>query len=230
MIANFTRQLDQLRILATWSRGLLIGYIASSALLLVLAIVRFMETNSPEILVERPGEAAARAARLAIGLSATSALWLLTVLASIVMIAMWIYRANQNLRTLGFTGLNYSPAWATGSFFVPVANLIVPFRAMRELCNRSFGESEYQAYETVPDVSSWWSCFVAGNLLQGLFLFFRVISLLTPFFFTAPPMANLLLGLFASLLLMASAFFLYRIIDAVTAAQQSVTGIDVTFR
>ena len=55
------------------------------------------------------------------------------------------------------------------------------------------------------------------------------IEFLTPIYFTTPPIANGMLGVFSSLLLAGSAFFLFRIIGAVTKAQMSVTGIEETF-
>lgn len=76
-------------------------------------------------------------------------------LGSVIPILMWVYTAHANLRRAGITGLNYSPGWATFSFFVPVANLFVPFTAMRELANRSAGEPEEFAASTVDEVFSW---------------------------------------------------------------------------
>ena len=52
---------------------------------------------------------------------------------SIVLVAMWIHRAHANLREAGVDGLEFTPGWAVGWFFVPIAQLFKPFQAMREL-------------------------------------------------------------------------------------------------
>ncbi len=57
-----------------------------------------------------------------------------------VPILMWVYRAHANLRESGMEELRHSPGWAVGSYFIPIANLFVPFSAMRALHNRSNGE------------------------------------------------------------------------------------------
>jgi hypothetical protein len=155
--------------------------------------------------------------------------WMLVALLSALVVSLWIYRAHANLRTIGLDELHYSPGWAVGSFFVPLANLMVPFRAMRELYNRSFGEEAHFASTSVGDVTSWWSSFLVGALIQAFLVMIALIDALTPIFFTTPPIANGLLALFAVLLLGGSAFFLFRIIGAVTAAQNSVTGVGETF-
>src|SRR5688572_6359973 len=45
---------------------------------------------------------------------------------------MWVYRTYRNLPALGAEGLNYSPGWAVGYYFIPVLNLFRPFQVMRE--------------------------------------------------------------------------------------------------
>src|SRR5688500_15420075 len=88
-----------------------------------------------------------------------------------VPIAIWIYRAHANLREAGLDELKYSPGWSVGSYFVPLANLVIPLRAMRELHNRSHGEDSWQAHAPVADVSSWWSCHLAAVLVLAVATF-----------------------------------------------------------
>jgi hypothetical protein len=44
----------------------------------------------------------------------------------------WTYIVHDNKRRLGAQGLCFTPGWALGWFFVPVANLWKPYQAMRE--------------------------------------------------------------------------------------------------
>src|ERR1700754_3506800 len=52
---------------------------------------------------------------------------------TIIVFAVWIHRANRNARALGAVGMRFSPGWAVGWFFVPIANLWKPYQAMKEI-------------------------------------------------------------------------------------------------
>lgn len=60
-------------------------------------------------------------------------------IATVVFFLMWVYRARENLTAFGVgkRQLQYSSGWAVGSFFVPFVNLVVPYRAMKELWQKS---------------------------------------------------------------------------------------------
>jgi hypothetical protein len=146
-----------------------------------------------------------------------------------IALMLWLHRARANLADFGLTDLTYSPGWTVGSFFVPVANLAVPFRSMRELYNRSHGEDVYQSLATVPDVSSWWTSFVTGATIQLALLLMSLVGILTNAYFTTPPLANAAMNMLGIFLLGLSAFFLFRIVGAVTRAQHSSTAISETF-
>lgn len=156
---------------------------------------------------------------LAIGLAslANNAFSLL----STIPILLWIYTAHANLRAAGVTGLRRSPAWATFSFFVPIANLFVPFLAMRELANRSAGEPEEFAESTVDDVSSWWSCFVVAVVIGTIIGITMVIDALPGVFVTTPLWAIMGLTMFGQLIYAAAAFFIIKVMRLVTANQES---------
>ena len=94
---------------------------------------------------------------------------------SVVIVALWIYRAHANLRDAGMDGLEYTPGWAVGWYFVPLANLIMPFQAMRELWNASRGE-EYQFAGVAPyEVKVWWAAWIGGGILSTVGT--RILSL-----------------------------------------------------
>src|SRR5688572_27392345 len=103
---------------------------------------------------------------LALTLGATNVLVGLFLLVATVPVIGWIYRAHANLHEAGLDELRYSPRWSVGSFFVPLVNLVVPFRAMRELHNRSHGEGPWQAATPVGDVTSWWACLLAATAVS----------------------------------------------------------------
>ena len=67
-------------------------------------------------------------------------------------------RSRQLARCRRLTELEFTPGWTVGRYFVPFANLLMPFQAMRELQNAQpwRGQHVWQAQAPVGDVSSWW--------------------------------------------------------------------------
>jgi hypothetical protein len=90
---------------------------------------------------------------------------------------LWQYRAHANLASLALGKLRFRPLLAVGTWFVPVANLVLPLVAMRELWRASdpFPEGLYRRKRwTNPLLWIWWAGFLAGlafvarGLLLGL--------------------------------------------------------------
>jgi len=79
-----------------------------------------------------------------------------------VVFLMWFHRVYRNLPALGASGLNYSPRWAVGGFFVPFLSLVRPFQVMREIWQASRATSDprsstgWQAVPTPPLLGFWW--------------------------------------------------------------------------
>jgi len=148
---------------------------------------------------------------------------------SVIAVLVWVYMANNNLHHAGLTGLNYSPAWATFSFLIPVVNLIVPARALRELANRSAGEPEELADAEVDVVMSWSGCWI-GSFVVGLFLgYTAIVTLLPGIWITTPFWATQGLIVLANILTAASAYFLIQVVKLVTSSQRDFTNMASTF-
>lgn len=171
-------------------------------------------------------------------LMSTTALGVLLIpafLLSVVPILIWIYRAHSNLRREKLDGLQFVPGWVIASYFIPLVNLVIPFLAMRELYNRSMGEPAEFANISAGDVTSWWSCHVAAVfvymivMLTGMVDALRLVGISLGFIFTTPFWANMILTVFAMLLLAGSGWFLQKIIASVTEAQQMGVNVEATF-
>jgi len=134
---------------------------------------------------------------------------------SYIAVGMWIYRAHANLTDAGFTGLEFSPGWSVGWFFIPFANLVKPFQAMRELWNASHGEEGGYSAPASRELVLWWSCWISGSILDG------VSSQLTRYGTEPSSALGGILGALAAIALAAAAFFLIPIIKQVTEAQRS---------
>ena len=159
---------------------------------------------------------------LAVVLIGSNVLLGLFFAAAAVPIVGWIYRAHANLTRAGVSELTYTPVWAVGSFFVPLVNLVVPFRAMRELHNRSHGEGPWQAHSPVSDVTSWWSCLIAAAVVSTVAGLVALLATIPNLYVVQPPGVNTALVLFSLVLEAGSGFFLFRTIGAVTAAQRQM--------
>lgn len=215
--AGFDARMASLRVRSVVARVFVAGFLLLDLLLALftaLLLYREVTTKISFFLVALPGYI------LFLGLA---------LLASGMAVMVWVHRAHANLSAEALDELNFAPGWAATSFLVPVANLIVPFQAMRELWNRSHGEPAHFARVSVETVSSWWSCWVAGVLILSVLSVIASIDRLTPFHIMTPPGVNSFFLLLALLLLGAAGWFLWQIITAITRAQQTVTHVGGTF-
>lgn len=73
-----------------------------------------------------------------------------------IVVLRWIHRANVNARALGARDLAASPGMSVGWFFVPIANLWMPFQAMRQLWKASAKPGDREAADTSALLGWWW--------------------------------------------------------------------------
>jgi Domain of unknown function (DUF4328) len=88
------------------------------------------------------------------------------IVATIIVFAMWIYRANYNTRQLGATGMEYTPGWSVGWFFVPIANLFKPYLAMKEIWQASAAPANWKDQPRGEILPWWWGVFLFNNFLN----------------------------------------------------------------
>ena len=161
-------------------------------------------------------------------IGAATALFLVSILGVMICSLLWIHRAHSNLREQNID-ISYSPGWAVGSYFVPFANLLVPFRAMRELYNRSHGEIPEHAHSTVEDVTAWWMSYIIGlSITTGLALKTAIVDL-TNIVFLTPVWMEFTINAFGSITLVAAVFALIKLVTAITDAQSSMSYVGQAF-
>jgi hypothetical protein len=91
-----------------------------------------------------------------------------------VMWLLWQFRAQANVRALGAQGLRFRPALSAATWLVPVANLVFPFFAVRELHRASDPDSgplDWRRRRTFPLLWVWWLALLSALLL--LFIAYR---------------------------------------------------------
>ncbi len=104
-----------------------------------------------------------------IGLGAI--LEILLRVAVMVLFLIWEYRSFNNLSALKARNLEFSPGWAVGWWFIPFANLVKPFQAIRELWNESdpdFDEETsflHTSAGTPEIIGFWWASFLISGFI-----------------------------------------------------------------
>jgi hypothetical protein len=88
------------------------------------------------------------------------------IVAGIVVFAMWIYRANYNARQLGAAGMEFTPGWSVGWYFIPIANLWKPYQAMKEIWKASAAPGHWQDHPHGEILQWWWGLFLLSNFLN----------------------------------------------------------------
>jgi hypothetical protein len=90
---------------------------------------------------------------------------------TIVAWLVWQHRGQRNLSRLGVRHLAFTPAWAVGWWFVPIANLWKPFQSVRELWRVSktgVDDALWAGERTWPVIGWWWGVWLASNLTLRL--------------------------------------------------------------
>ncbi len=85
-----------------------------------------------------------------------------------ILVLIWLYRANARARALGAEDMMVSPGWAVGWFFVPLANLVMPYIAMRELWKASAHPRDWQLASAPLAIPLWWAFWLASGVAGGV--------------------------------------------------------------
>lgn len=91
----------------------------------------------------------------------------LVLLACVLLVGRWIYRASTNAHSVS-TNLSITPGWAIGAYFVPLVNIVLPYHAMRETWEASHSAAAVEAGRETRLVHLWWFLWLITNLLSGV--------------------------------------------------------------
>lgn len=86
------------------------------------------------------------------------------MLVGAIVFLVWLYRAVGNARALGATDMMVTPGWAIGWYFVPLANLFMPYATMRELWKASARPRDWQLADAPVTIILWWIFWVLSNV------------------------------------------------------------------
>jgi hypothetical protein len=147
-----------------------------------------------------------------IGLAALA--YLAAFLVAAFLTLKWTYRVNLNASRLA-SGKTISPAWAVGWHFVPFANLVMPFRAMRETWQISHSPQGWRDMPTPSLLHWWWGLFLLVNILSTASTRLE----LTAYEDSGALMLSEELAIVSSLLAIPLVLVLRRIVERLTQAQ-----------
>ena len=102
----------------------------------------------------------------------------LVALATKVIFLMWMHQAAKNVRAFGQQGLEFTPGWCVGWWFIPIMSLWKPFAAMREIWKASdpdtVGQRAAIDWRTAPVPTTmvlWWLVYIVnGFVATGIVL------------------------------------------------------------
>ena len=82
--------------------------------------------------------------------------------------AIWIYRASSNARALDPAPGRISPGWAVAWYFIPIASLWMPFRAMKQMWNTSHRPGDSLDAAVPGHFALWWGMWIVGSILANI--------------------------------------------------------------
>lgn len=120
-----------------------------------------------------------------------------------ILFLMWFYRVHKNLAALGYRA-EVTPRWAVGSFFVPILNLVEPYKAMKEAWVLSdappsgldlHAGSRVGGWQAPRRLAWWWGAWLLSNFTLTWAGAFRSLTLAFLGFGLRIAAAGLLLGI-----------------------------------
>ncbi|MCA9586206.1 MAG: DUF4328 domain-containing protein [Myxococcales bacterium] len=106
-------------------------------------------------------------------LLAASLAQLFTLLLAAATVLAWVHRVASNVRALGQEGLQMTPGWAVGVWFIPFANLVRPYIALKEIFAASDpqtigGGAAWRGGRVPKVLGLWWGAWLLSGFLNNI--------------------------------------------------------------
>lgn len=145
--------------------GLHLVAVAIFAAMMAINLSHLLSRNPDEPLSDASLVPGFETYALAYGLAAIGQIATLIVYG--VLFFMWVHRTNRNAQTLS-TGMEVSPGWAVGWFFIPFASLYKPFQGLDQTWRVSIDPTRWRAVDTPVLLRVWWGLYLASNVTGWL--------------------------------------------------------------
>ncbi len=99
-----------------------------------------------------------------------SAVYMIVVVTTGILVLVWIHRANYNARQLGAADMRFTPGWSVAWYFIPVAWFWKPYQVMREIWQASVSPADWKQQASSPLLPWWWGLwilYVIGGSIAG---------------------------------------------------------------
>ncbi|KAF0802750.1 hypothetical protein A6D6_03925 [Alcanivorax xiamenensis] len=144
----------------------------------------------------------------------------LVLLTAMILVARWIYRANQNCRRLGAADMRFTPGWAVGWYFIPVLSMWKPYQAMKEIWRASAAPADWHRQSTPMLMPVWWGMWLLSLALgSGIMQLARHANSMEDYLLLSQ------VTLVADFLEIPLAFALMVLIRRIHAMQRSACGV-----
>jgi hypothetical protein len=105
------------------------------------------------------------------GVRGTTGLLGFVILAIAVVFIIWFWRAAKNNELFGRRNPRFAPGWSIGSWFIPLANFVIPVLIAQDLWRGSDqsappGDPTWRSRRGSPVVGWWWAGFLASSILR----------------------------------------------------------------
>jgi hypothetical protein len=147
--------------------------------------------------------------------------------ATAIAFCQWMYSAYVRA-TRDVADARFTPGFGVASWFIPVANFVVPLLTMRHLWQLSRGGVNWRGVQPPSYVVVWWSAWLGGMLMT--FAAVGAVALKYGRGFSSSPGVHapwyLALGMLSSLLGLWSLVLVLRLVGDITAMQRERLGVD----
>jgi hypothetical protein len=98
-----------------------------------------------------------------------------------VIFYVWYYRAARNMYAFNYASPRFNPGWSVAFFFIPFANLVVPYFVTRQMLDRS-GRYKSDLPGALPPAEqprkwlNWWWASMLVPIITGLALFYYTVG------------------------------------------------------
>jgi len=86
---------------------------------------------------------------------------------SVIFVCLWTFRAMKNLHTVKSRVVEVSPGWAVGWYFIPFANLWMPFKGMSQIWHGSHDQAG-MASPGAAGLNWWWALWIISNIVSNI--------------------------------------------------------------
>lgn len=95
--------------------------------------------------------------------SALASAGLIVYVVTAIVFLVWLRRSVSNARALGVVTGDYTPNWAVFAWMVPIANLVAPYRLIRDLHNDLAAPASDRP--GIRLIRAWWTAWLVGDII-----------------------------------------------------------------